>query len=256
MMTAPLKRVGTLLLLLLLVAGYPARAQQPLIDKANKAYSQGLFAEAAGLYTKVAESGYTSPELCYNLGNAWFKQNDMAKAILWYERALRLDPGNEDIRFNLKVANSKISDKIEPLPELFYKRWYNGVVLWLAADAWAWLSIVMLAFALALGALYLVSRILILRKIGFWMGLTVLALALFSLLFAWSGHRMANNATEAVIFSPTLTVKSSPDEKSTDLFVLHEGTRVRIQDQIGTWYEIRIASGSVGWVPASAVEKI
>jgi tetratricopeptide (TPR) repeat protein len=246
----------SVLLFVLLFTGFFSSAQQPLLIKANKAYSEGLFSEAAGLYAKVAASGYTSAELCYNMGNACYKMNDMARAILWYERARRLDPGNEDIDFNLKVANNKIADKIEPLPELFYKRWYSSLVLWFPTDTWAVAAILFLIVALALGSLYIVSQVLILRKIGFWLGLGLLALSFAGLLFAWSGHNMATNTREAIIFSPTLTVKSSPDEKSTDLFVLHEGTKVVIQDKIGTWFEIRLANGSVGWVPAEVLEKI
>src|SRR5512133_3865306 len=117
-------RTSILLWILLLVAGgfTNVRGENVLVEKANKAYTDGMYAEAADLYKKVAASGYAAPELYYNLGNACFKLNDFPGAILWYERARRLDPGNEDITFNLNVANSKIADKIEPVPEMFYRR--------------------------------------------------------------------------------------------------------------------------------------
>lgn len=231
-------------------------ASNPLVEKANRAYSDGLYAEAAELYEKVAESGYQAPGLYYNLGNSLFKLNNYPGAVLWYERAKRLDPGNEDITFNLNVANSKISDKIEPVPEMFYRKWYFNLINRFAADGWAWISVICFLAAFSFASLYLVAARLFLRKAGFWSGAVFLVLFLFAMLFAYSAHDQANNIEEAIIFTPTVTVKSSPDDKSVDLFVLHEGTKVRIMDQIGSWYEIRIANGSVGWLPSTVMERI
>jgi tetratricopeptide (TPR) repeat protein len=247
--------IALLLMLCMSLTGF-SKAQADLVLKGNKAYSAGSFSIAAEQYKKVVGEGYESPVLFYNIGNACFKQNDFASAILWYERAKRLDPGNEDINFNLNVANTKISDKIEPLPELFYKRWFDAFVQVFSTDAWAILCVVMFFAALLCLVVYVASRVLILRKLGFWCGSGLFAMSLIALFMAWNGYRFSTSGSEAIVFSPTITVKSSPDEKSTDLFVLHEGTKVRLLDTIGDWFEIRIASGSVGWLPKSALEKI
>lgn len=244
-----------LIMLLATLTGY-ASGQRDNVFKANKAYSDGAYSTAVEFYKKVVDAGFESPELFYNLGNAYFKLNDYANAILWYERAKRIDPGNEDIDFNLNVANTKISDKIEPLPEMFYKRWFNGLVRLFSVDAWAAMCIVMFITGLLCGVLYLASHVLVLRKIGFWLGLGLLFFSVISLIFAWSGYSFTKTTSEAIVFAPTITVKSSPDEKSTDLFVVHEGTKVRLMDNISGWYEIRIANGSVGWLPATSLEKI
>ncbi len=132
-----------LLLLCSLQHVFSGDVEQVFIEKANRAYAAGAYTEAAANYKKVVDMGYESPDLYFNLGNACFKMNDYAGAILWFERAHRLDPGNEAIDFNLKVANSKIADKIEPLPDLFYKRWYKGVVTLFSADTWAVSGIVL-----------------------------------------------------------------------------------------------------------------
>jgi tetratricopeptide (TPR) repeat protein len=247
--------IVTILLLFTFLAVF-AGDEQSLIIKANKAYAAGGYTEAVDMYKQVVAMGLESPELYYNLGNACFKMNDLAGAILWYERAKQLDPANEDIDFNLKVANNKIADKIEPLPELFYKRWYKALVALFPVDTWAWMGIVLFLTALGAGVLYLVSRVLILRKLGFWTALVVMFLALLSIIFSWSGSSISRSSAEAIVFAPTITVKSSPDEKSTDLFVIHEGSKVQLIDRIGAWYEIRIANGSVGWLPVTALEKI
>ena len=244
-----------MILLAASLAGYPA-GQTDNIVKANKAYSAGSYTTAADLYNKVVSAGYEAPELYYNLGNTYFKMNDYAHAILWYERAMRLAPGNEDIDFNLNVANTKISDKIEPLPVLFYKRWFNALLQLFSVDTWAGIGVLLFLAGLLGGALYLTSRILVLRKAGFWSASGFILLSLFALLMAWSSNSFTKSASEAIIFAPTITVKSSPDEKSTDLFVVHEGTKVRLLDNINGWFEIRIANGSVGWLPLTSLEKI
>jgi hypothetical protein len=252
-------RTLTLALVLLLV--FPAlqvtaSGEQQLVLQANEAYSAGQYEKASDLYQKVVKEGYSSPELFYNLGNAYFKMNDLPHAILWYERARRLDPGNEDINFNLNVANSRISDKIEAVPELFYKRWFHSLTDLYPANSWAWYTVAAFLLSLASLCVYVVSRNLVFRKAGFWSGLVLFAGTLFLLWISWAAYSQVRSLREAILFTPTVTVKSSPDEKSVDLFVLHEGTKVQILDQIGDWYEIRIANGSVGWLPAPSMEKI
>lgn len=233
-----------------------AAGEQALITNANKAYAAGNFSEAIALYHKVTAAGYESADLYYNLGNTYFKMNDYARAILWYERARRLDPSSEDITFNLNVANTKIYDKIEPLPEMFYKRWFTAIVHLASVDGWAAIGVILFVVSLLSGVLYLASRVLILRKAGFWAGSGFMIISVFSLLMAWSSYANQKSSSEAIVFEPTITVKSSPDEKGTDLFVVHEGTKVSLLDNIGGWYEIRIANGSVGWLPVTALEKI
>ena len=252
----PLKPFTIVIMFLLSAITVFPSAEHITLVKANKAYSVGSYSVAADLYQKVVDAGYSAPELFYNMGNACFKMNEYARAILWYERARRLDPGNEDINFNLNVANTKISDKIEPLPELFYKRWFNEFVQVFSVDIWAMLCVCIFITGLSGLVLYLVSRVLILRKIGFWFATMMFFLFFFTLVFAWNGYTAAKSTSEAIVFTPTITVKSSPDDKSTDLFVLHEGTKVMLLDDISGWYEIRIANGSVGWLPKNSLEKI
>ena len=233
-----------------------ATENQLIIAKANKAYSDGLFTHAVDLYKQVLNSGNESWELYYNLGNSYYKLNDYTSAILYYEKAKKLNPGNEDINFNLKVTNIKIADKIEPLPEMFYKRWYRNLVELFEVDNWAKITILTFLLALFSALVYVISQRVFLRKIGFWTGILFFILSLISVHFSFQNYKTLQNNTEAIIFAPTVTIKSSPDEKSIDLFVLHEGTKVKILDNIGNWFEIRIANGSVGWLPVSSLENI
>ena len=251
-----MKKNVLLVVVLFLALFTYATENQLIIAKANKAYAEGLFTNAVDLYKQVLNSGNESWEVYYNLGNSYYKMNDFASAILFFEKAKKLNPGNEDINFNLKVTNNKIADKIEPLPEMFYKRWYRNLVELFPVDPWARITILTFILSLFFALFYVISQRVYLRKMGFWAGILFFIVSLMSVHFTFQNYKTLQNNTEAIIFTPTVTVKSSPDEKSIDLFVLHEGTKVKILDNIGNWYEIRIASGSVGWLPVSSVEKI
>ncbi|MCX6281428.1 MAG: tetratricopeptide repeat protein [Bacteroidetes bacterium] len=233
-----------------------ASEYQLQIAKGNTAYSSGKFQEAVTTYASLVSQGFESPDLFYNLGNSYFKLNDIPHAILWYERAKRLDPGNEDVIFNLNVANSRITDKIDPMPEFFVKRWVRTLTDIYSMDSWAVAGIVFLLSALLFFTLYVASRVLLIRKLGFWAGFSALVLSAVFLLFAWSSFHSLMSDQSAIITTPTVTVKSSPDEKSTDIFVIHEGCKIQLVDHIGNWYEVRIVNGSVGWVEQSVFEKI
>ena len=149
-----------LLIILFLIQSFSlfASEEQVIIAKSNKAYTEGYFANAVELYKKVLHLGFESPELYYNLGNSYYKLNELSSAILYYEKARKLDPGNEDVNFNLSVANSKISDKIEPIPELFYKRWFRSLREMMAMDEWGKIGIITLIIALMSGLIYFVSN--------------------------------------------------------------------------------------------------
>jgi tetratricopeptide (TPR) repeat protein len=251
-----MKKLFVISVFLTLTYSLFALDNKQILINANKAYTDGLYTNALDLYKQVLKAGYESSALYYNIGNVYYKMNDFTSAILFYERAKKLNPGDEDIEYNLKVANSKIPDKIEPMPELFYRRWYGALTSQFSADTWAITAIAGFIITLILAGFYLISRILFVRKAGFWLGIIFFFLSLACIIFAYQNFRTAKNQTEAIIFAPTVTIKSSPDEKSIDLFVLHEGTKVQLLDQIGTWFEIKIANGSVGWLPSSSVERI
>ncbi|MDD5507255.1 MAG: tetratricopeptide repeat protein [Bacteroidales bacterium] len=233
-----------------------AGVNEERVEKANKDYSAGLYANAIEGYESVLKNGYESAEVYYNLGNAYFKSDDLASAILYYEKAKKLRPNDSDVLFNLNVANNRIKDKIETVPVLFYKRWWQQTMNWLSTDAWTRFHITCWIVFLAAASFYFISRMIIIRKIAFWIGLVMLLLSLVTFGAAWQDNRSNHQMTEAIVFDPSLTVKSSPSENSVDLFVVHEGTKVAITDQLGDWYEIRIANGSTGWIQHTAVRSI
>jgi tetratricopeptide (TPR) repeat protein len=251
-----MKKLVFIGIILLIARISMAEGIDTLFFKANAAYSNEMYSNAISLYQQIIEEGFGSSELYYNMGNAYFKSGDYPSAILYYEKAKKLDPNNEDIIFNLHVANTKIVDKIDPVPELFFRKWWRSVYNLFSADMWAKVSIGGFIFFFILFAFYLLSRLMKVRKLAFYMGLVVLALTIFTFIIAYQKYNLVSKHKEAIVFTPTITVKSSPNPNSVDLFVIHEGSKVQILEKVGDWYEIKIANGSVGWLPSQALKQI
>ena len=223
---------------------------------ANTAYNAGNYAQAEECYTRIVEQGLHSAALYYNLANAHFKQDELGKAMLYYNRALRLRPNDEDIRHNLEYAEQSTKDSIEEIPEFFLKTWIKSLRGALSCTAWSILSLLMLVAALACGLLYLLAQRLSLRKIGFYLMAVTALLFVVTTAFAWSERNMLVERSEAIIMNSAVSIKSSPDRSATELFVLHEGTKVTIGETIDGWAEVRIADGRKGWIEQERIERI
>ncbi len=265
MRRTPRKGAGgaaALLALLLLLPVHPAGAQQQaypdsLWHAGVAAYSDGDWAGAASAWSAIRSLGVESPELYYNLGNACFKQDDIAHAILNYERALKLDPSYSDARFNLEFARELVQDKIEAVPEFFLEQWGRKACWLLPSDVWAVLFLLLLAATLGCVLLFLLGGRSGLRKTGFICGIVALVLSLLCLDFAFWQRTDYRKADGAVITRPVTTVQSSPGrDTAKDLFVLHEGTKVKLLDEVGSWRNIELADGRQGWLPSEDLEVI
>jgi tetratricopeptide (TPR) repeat protein len=251
-----MKRIAVTICLLFTVFELSALSPEALILKGNTAYSLGHYEEAISGYNQVVTQGYESASLYYNLGNAYFKNNELPWAILYFEKSLKLDPNNPDTKYNLAVANSRITDKIEKIPELFYKRWWTAVKNLFPMET---LSLLILAFVISgliLAGIYLVSRRKAIRRVSFWSAVSLLVLAFVMFGIALQKKQQFSYRNEGIVFTPTVTVKSSPDPSSIDLFVLHEGSKVTVRDSIGGWIEVKIANGSQGWIQSQDIRKI
>lgn len=221
------------------------------------AYTDGDFETAVKSWESVRTVGLESPELYYNIANAYFKSGDIAHAILNYERALKLDPSYSDARFNLEFANNQIQDRIEEVPEFFLEVWGRRLCWIMPSDAWAVLALLALAATVALALLFVRGRTSNMRKVGFFAGIVALLCTLLCLDFAFWQRTDYRTNDKAIITRAVSSVKSSPSgESSTDLFVLHEGTKVSILDEVGDWRNIELADGRQGWIKSSDFEEI
>lgn len=249
--------VVTLLLSLGASMNIQAKDLDSLWTAGVQAYTDGKFSDASAAWTSIEESGQKSAKLYYNLGNAWFKQGNYPKAILNYERALRLDPSYSDARYNLEFTSNFVQDKIEPVPEFILKSVARKVCYVMGSNAWAVIFLVLLAAALVMGLLFLLGSSVGKRRAGFYCGIVLLLLSAGVLSFSiWQKSDSVKTDT-AIVMSPVSSVKSSPSSGSSkDLFVIHEGTKVTILDEVGTWRNISLADGRQGWIPASDIEII
>lgn len=250
-----LRNLHILLLSILLgLTGFvPAFASAPyaLSDSGNAAYAKGNYAKAIDFYTKFLNSGYLSADVYYNLGNCYYRTNQIANAILNYERAKKLSPADADINFNLQLANEKTTDKITPDAHLMFVNWWDSFVNLASERGWGILCILFLCISLTLIIVYLLSPRLGLKQLGFWGGIFMLAFCLLTFMMAHQQYEAATSHDTAIVMSGSVTVKGAPNDSGTQLFLIHEGTKVRILRTNGTWVEVKLANGNQGWMPSA-----
>ncbi len=254
----PQLRIFGMVIMLVMASLKPAHADDGMqkYEEGNKMYQSRNFNGAIIKYEEAIHAGAAVSEIYFNLGNAYYKTGNFPSAILNYERAKRLNPDDEDITFNLKLANLNTVDKIDPVPQLFYQRWWYSFVTGNTASRWATRSVILLWIALAMACIYIFSRHTGLRKVNFFAALLLVACSFFFLYLAREQDDFVRNNRSAIIMEPSAYIKSSPDDKSVNLFMLHAGTKIEIIDELRGWKKIRIANGNVGWIINEAVEVI
>lgn len=225
-------------------------------DSANAAYARGRYEDAIKMYEQILAANKESAGLYFNLGNAYFKTNNTGAAILNYERAKKLDPDDENINANLKIATQKTEDKIEPAPQFFLSQWQNNITDLMNEKSWSLLLIICIAASLLLYSVYVISDGKALKQFGFFGGSVLLVVSVSLFFIARSKYYSTVNSNSAIITSASATVTGSPSEKGTRLFILHEGTKVNILEKEDDWTEIKIPNGNVGWLKSSALEEI
>ncbi len=230
------------------------------LNEAEAAYINNNFAESIRLYeAQVSEHrsiNQESAQIYYNLGNAYFRDNQIAKAIVNYERALLLEPGDSDIRHNLRFAKTRIEDKIDSADNLFINKWIRSIQNLYSGNTWAIIGIVLFILLTVAIGLYMISAQIILRKVSFYSGIVLLSLVIITNVFAFNQKTKITNRSTAIIMSASVSIYTSPDAHSQELFRLHEGAKVKIKREEGRWIEIVIANGSVGWLQKMYVETI
>lgn len=231
-----------------------AESADKLFQQANSLYKAAKYEQAAQVYEQIIKQEKQSAEVYYNLGNCYYKLQQPGKTILNYERALKLNPGDEDIQHNLKLANLKTVDKFEPVPQLALVKWWGNFRNAKSSGGWATLAIILLWVSLLLAAAYLF--ITAYRKLIFSTAVFFLLTSFACLSIAFANNNQAQNSGRGVLLSSVAYVKSSPDMSGTDVFVIHEGATFKILDNSEEWYKIRLEDGKVGWLTKNYFDKI
>jgi tetratricopeptide (TPR) repeat protein len=250
------KKKYILIILFIASIANPAVSQDTNKDKFYQGvsyFTAGSYKEALQAWNEIYNTGYRSANLDYNIGNAYFKLNNIPSAILFYERAYLLKPADENINYNLQVARTLIVDRFQEIPELFFIKWYNFVSLFLSTNSWAKISLTFFVLFLLFLSLYIYSPRHRYKVIGFWLAILLIILSLTSLAFTKRNKSLVYDSHKAIITTPMVSGKSSPDKSGNDIFVLHEGTKITVEDKVGEWLEIRLSDGNKGWVPLNSI---
>jgi tetratricopeptide (TPR) repeat protein len=242
-----MKKILVIILSVISLSVFASDIDSVLI-RAERFYRQNDFAGAIAQYQALVDTGQVSADLFYNLGNACFKNHDIKSAILNFERAKRLAPNDEAIDFNLQLSRTLIFDKVEPVPELFLITWGKAIRDIMSVRGWAWSAIWAFIVTLAFGLLFLFIKNSTVKRISFGFCVFFFFLCIGGLSCGYIQKSNVERTDEAIVFASSVTVKSSPDDSGNNLFILHEGIKVRIEDHIGEWCEIRIADGNKGWI--------
>ncbi len=229
---------------------------QKLFEKGNQEYARAKYTEALSDYQQVLKSGYQSAALYFNIGNAYYRTDEIPSALLYYEKAHRLAPGDEDINFNIRLTNLKTTDKIDEVPELFINRWWRNFILALPLGTIAALSILLAFLASLLLIWYLFTQSVIIKKTSFF---TAIGVYILTFVIIFMGNRQSayfKSHHQAIIFTGTVIVKSSPVGAAKNLFTLHEGTKVDVVETSNKRLRIKLANGTQGWISAADVKEI
>lgn len=251
-----MKRIFTLILLVFSLVNLYADEKGELWTKANDAYSMGQYETALNDYIEIEKNGYHSYRLYYNMGNAWYKTGNMGKAILYYEKALKLNPAGEDALNNLQIAKLQTLDKIDVLPEFIVSTWIKDIRNLMSSNGWGYTTVGLFAVVCILLLLFKFAPTTGGRKLSFVLACVVFLFFIFAVLFAFSLRAKAKSEDNAVVMVPVSNVKSAPNSTGNNLFILHEGSKVEILEQAGKWCRIEISDGRQGWLEEKDIEVI
>lgn len=252
-------RMMTVVLVLAAAVLPAAQAQDvdSLWARAVSDYTEENYQAALDGFAAIGEAGYVSPDLYYNMGNCCYKLGHrIGLSILYYEKALKLDPAYEDAAVNLEIAREQTLDRIEAVPEFILLTWFKAFRDTLSSDAWAWIALVLLLTVAVMVLLFRFGRSLVLRKSAFALAVVAFVFMVISTVFAFNLRSAVEDSGEAVVTVPVSSVKGSPGSTDQPLFILHEGTKVSVVDSLGEWYRIELSDGRQGWLQGNDIEII
>ena len=243
-------------ILILLIGFWGFSQNETLFEEGNKAYNDGAYKEAAKNYLQILENGEHSAELYYNLGNVYYKLNEIAPSIYYYEKALLLNPGDTEISNNMAYAKNMTLDAIKVMPETGLTKIYKSATSYFSFEEWAYVSVALMSLFVLCYLLYYFLSYATHKRIAFVTGILCLLVAFITIGIAYSKYKIFSSDQPAIIFDKEVIVKSEPNTTSSETFRLHEGTKVFILDHLGEWKKIKIADGKTGWLTEKSIKQL
>ena len=244
------------IILILFLAGIAGQTPEERYSQAGELYSSGDYSGAAAIYKQLYLNGYRSENLLFNAGNAFFKTGDYASAILFYERAKLIAPADEDVDYNLQITRSKVTDRFETVPQLFFVRWFDFLALMATTNAWAVAALSLFIVALLCAVVFLTKARAKGRLLSFWLAVAALILSALMVSLALRNNSLVNHNDRAVVTCSIVTGRSAPGDGGSELFVIHSGTTVSVEQELGDFREVRLPDGNKGWIRGDCMEKI
>ncbi|MDT7829042.1 tetratricopeptide repeat protein [Pricia sp. S334] len=249
-----MKKLGYILIFIM---SFTAFAQSDaLFNRATDAYNDGKYQAAVDNYLEILDNGKHSAELYYNLGNAYYKLNQIAPSIYYYEKALLLKPNDPEIKNNLSYARNMTLDAIDTMPETGFARIYNSFLDVLSFDQWGYVAVVFMILFVLLYIGFYYFRYSSRKRLAFILSTVCLFLSIASVVFAYMEYKAFQADRPAIVFAEQTSVKSEPNKISQEAFALHEGTKVNVLDELNDWKKIRIADGTFGWIPSEDIRLV
>lgn len=249
-----MKYIIYILVLLFSVSGIAQN--DALFEKGNKLYNQGNYLEAIEAYKEILETKNHSAELYFNLGNAYYKLNGVAPSIYYYEKALQLDPNDKDILNNLAFAKNMTIDAIDTVPEAWTTKLINTIANYMTFDGWAKTAVAFIVCFVLLFIVYDFAYASVKKRMAFIGSMASLCFVIVSLVLAFHKFNLEKNDRPAIVFAQESKVKSEPNSRSEEAFLLHEGTKVQVLDTINNWKKIKLADGKTGWIPNADIKAL
>lgn len=251
------KDIFKIILLMIFISLSIAKADvKSEMQKGNVYYKNNQYQLAIDKYDKLIKQGYQGTSLYYNLGNAHYRLGNVGYAILYYEKALKLSPNDEDVKHNLELARINIKDKVETLPPFFIFNIWESVLASLSVSGWTVFVYIVFILLLLCVIAYFFSRTSTQQRISFFSGVGVFAVLILAIILLAVKMNKEFNIKDGIIVSNVVNVKSSPDNSSKDEFIVHEGLKIRLEDKVDNWVKIRLADGKLGWIPEENLKQI
>jgi len=243
-------------ILIFLLTSISMAQNETLFEQGNALYNEGNYIQAIEEYQAILKQGKHSPELYFNLGNSYYKLNNIAPSIYYYEKALQLAPNDKDILNNISFARNMTIDVVDTIPEVGFSKLINKITNIMSFDAWSKTAVALVILFVILFLSYYFSYASTKKRIAFVVSLTSIVLACTALSFAYHKYNLELNDKPAIVFAKESQIKSEPNLRSSEAFKLHEGTKVQILDTVNNWKRIKLADGKTGWIVSDDIKAL